>query len=70
MGLQTLAGATFATALLGAGTVVSANVLTVQQGDTLSEIAQKHHTTVATLRTLILSPLVKNLMFMITRTTR
>lgn len=47
MGLQTLAGATFATALLGAGTVVSANVLTVQQGDTLSEIAQKHHTTVA-----------------------
>lgn len=49
MGLQTLAGATFATALLGAGTVVSANVLTVQQGDTLSEIAQKHHTTVAKL---------------------
>lgn len=49
MGLQTLAGATFATALLGAGTVVSANVITVQQGDTLSEIAQKHHTTVAKL---------------------
>lgn len=49
MGLQTLAGATFATTLLGAGTVVSANVLTVQQGDTLSEIAQKHHTTVAKL---------------------
>ena len=49
MGLQTLAGATFATALLGAGTVVSANVLTVQHGDTLSEIAQKHHTTVAKL---------------------
>jgi Cell wall-associated hydrolases (invasion-associated proteins) len=49
MGLQTIAGASIATTLLGAGTIVSANTMTVQQGDTLSEIAQKHHTTVADL---------------------
>ena len=46
MKIATIAGVALASTVAGAGTAVSADVLTVQHGDTLSELAVKHHTSV------------------------